>query len=73
MPTVSFSYALGQRIGTFFEWAADFPSPGGDGHVFHHGYTYALTNRSQVDLHFGFGLTRTAPDFFIGAGYATRF
>jgi hypothetical protein len=72
IPTVSFSYSVGERVGTFFEWAADL-APGRDSHLFHHGYTYALNERSQVDIHFGVGLTRAAPDFLIGAGYAIRF
>lgn len=72
IPTVSLGYSVSDRIGTFFEWAADF-APGRDSHLLHHGYTYALSPRSQVDIHFGFGVTRVAPDFFIGAGYAIRF
>jgi Putative MetA-pathway of phenol degradation len=71
-PTVSFGRALSDRWGTFFEWAAEFPERGGDVHLFHHGYTYALRSNSQLDLHFGVGLTRAAPDFFIGAGFAVR-
>ncbi len=27
----------------------------------------------QFDIHYGIGLTRNAPDFFIGAGYSIRF
>lgn len=72
VPTVSFGYLLGGGFGTFFEWAADLTS-GRDSHLFHHGYTYALSNRSQIDIHLGFGLTRAAPDFLIGAGYAVLF
>jgi hypothetical protein len=71
-PTVSFGRSLSERWGTFIEWAAAFPERGGDVHLLHHGYTYALKSNSQLDLHFGFGLTRAAPDFFIGAGFALR-
>ena len=73
VPTVSLGYSLTSRIGTFLEWAADLPAPGRDAHLLHHGYTYALSPTSQVDIHFGFGITRAAPDFFIGGGYAVRF
>jgi hypothetical protein len=72
IPTVSFGYSLGARVGTFFEWAADLAS-GKDSHLFHHGYTYALSERSQMDVHIGVGLSRAAPDLLIGAGYAIRF
>ncbi len=66
VPTVSFGYVLGGGFGTFFEWAADI-TQGRDSHLFHHGYTYALGKR------FGFGLTRAAPEFMIGAVYAVLF
>jgi Putative MetA-pathway of phenol degradation len=71
-PTVSFGHALSDRWGTFFEWGAEFPERGGDVHFLHNGYTYALRSNSQLDVHFGVGLTRAAPDFFIGAGFAVR-
>lgn len=73
VPTVSFGYALSDRWGAFLEWAAEFPERGGQVHLLHHGYTYALSDRQQLDVHFGFGLTRAAPDFFIGGGYVVRF
>jgi hypothetical protein len=71
-PTVAFGRAIAPRWGTFFEWAAEFPEGEGDVHLLHHGYTYALAADRQLDLHFGVGLTRAAPDFFIGAGYVFR-
>jgi hypothetical protein len=71
-PTVSFGHALSDRWDTFFEWAAEFPARGGDVQLLHHGYTYALRSNSQLDVHFGVGLTRAAPDFLIGAGFAFR-
>jgi Putative MetA-pathway of phenol degradation len=71
-PTLSFGHALSDRWETFFEWAAEFPKRGGPTHLLHHGYTYALRSDSQLDVHFGVGLTHAAPDFFIGAGFAVR-
>lgn len=73
LTTVAVGRDLGGRWGSFFEWAAEFPNGGGDVHLLHHGYTYALTSTSQADLHFGFGISRAAPDFFIGAGFSRRF
>ena len=72
-PTISLARSLSERWGTFFEWAGDFPQRGRSSQVLHHGYTYALSAVSQLDVHFGAGITREAPDFFIGAGYAVRF
>ncbi|MBM3458947.1 MAG: transporter [Armatimonadetes bacterium] len=72
-PTISFSRSLGGRLGWFFEYAGTFSESGDDVHLLHHGYTYLLNNNSQLDLHGGFGISRAAPDFFIGAGYSVRF
>jgi hypothetical protein len=72
-PTVSLGRSLGGRWGAFLEWAAEFPEDGGDIHLLHHGYTYRLSNDSQLDMHVGFGLSQAAPDFFIGGGYSVRF
>ena len=71
--TVSLDYKLGPRWSAFFEYANALPERGGDQHLLHHGYTYALTPVSQVDVHFGFGISSAAPDFFIGGGYSRRF
>jgi len=71
-PTVSFGRSLSDRWGTFLEWAAEFPEAGGNVHLLHHGYTYLVNPNTQLDLHFGFGVSRAAPDFFIGAGFSTR-
>jgi hypothetical protein len=72
-PTVSFARSLSDRWGTFFEWAAEFPEGAGDVHLFHHGYTYLVNRTTQADLHVGFGLSRSAPDFFVGAGFSRLF
>lgn len=71
--TVSVARSLGGPWGTFLEYAGDYFPGSGDSHVVHNGFTYAVTPDSQVDLHYGFGLSRAAPDFFIGAGYVVRF
>jgi hypothetical protein len=71
-PTLSFARSLSDRVGTFFEYAAEFPERGGDAHLFHHGYTYALSPVRQLDFHVGVGLSAAAPDFFIAAGYSFR-
>lgn len=72
-PTVALGTSLTDRIGTFVEWAATFEAGGPESHLFHHGYTYALSPSSQLDLHLGVGLSSTAPDFFVGMGYSARY
>ena len=58
--------------GSFFELAATIPEEGTTAVSFHHGYIHLLTETLQLDVHGGFGLTETAPDFFIGAGMVYR-
>ena len=41
--------------------------------MLHHGYTVGVRPLTQLDLHFGVGVTRAAPDFLVGAGWSTRF
>jgi hypothetical protein len=69
--TVSLGAAIGQRLGTFFELAAEWSREEGAGLV-HHGYTVGLGPDLQLDLHGGLGLAGEAPDLFIGAGFALR-
>ena len=64
---------LGERTGTFLELAASAVPDGRAAVVVHHGYTLALGDALQLDVHGGAGLTRTAPDVFVGAGLGVRF
>ena len=64
---------LGERAGTFLEIAASGVPDGPAAVVLHHGYTLALGDALQLDVHGGAGLTRTAPDVFVGAGVGVRF
>jgi hypothetical protein len=73
MPTVSLGHELGGRWEAFLEYAGELPRRGGNRHVLHHGYAYALSPTSQADLHLGIGLSPAAPDFFLGAGFAIRY
>jgi hypothetical protein len=64
---------LGGPWSAFLEYAGEMPRRGGSSHLAHHGYTYALTPTSQLDLHFGFGFAGSdAPAYFVGAGYSIR-
>jgi hypothetical protein len=74
--TLSVGRTLGERIGTFLEWAGEWDvqssSLQSSSHLLHHGYTLALAGDSQLDLHMGLGLNEDAPDYFMGAGFAVR-
>ena len=67
--TVSLGASLGDRAGTFFEWAAEIPSNGDGAHLAHHGYTLRLDRNFQLDVHGAIGLTDAAPDWFLGFGF----
>jgi hypothetical protein len=71
-PTISFVRVLTDRLETFFEYSGEFPKDGPSRQVFHHGLIYSLTPRNQLDVHYGVGLTRETPDFFIAFGYTFR-
>jgi hypothetical protein len=69
-PTVSLGVPFGENVGAFFEWAAEFSDGVDSAHLFHQGFTFAISPRFQLDLHYGVGLTEPAPDFFLGGGFA---
>jgi hypothetical protein len=59
-------------LDAFIEYAGDFPESGSARHLLHIGAAYKITARQQIDAHFGAGLSRAAPDHFIGFGYSFR-
>ena len=65
--------ALSGRVGTFAEVAVSGLPEGRAAVVLHHGYTLAVGEALQLDVHGGAGLTATAPDVSIGAGLGVRF
>jgi hypothetical protein len=71
--TVSFGQALTNRLHSFYEYAGTFPDRGDSEQFLHSGLAYLLTNNSQLDIHFGFGLSPAAPHSLIAAGYSFRF
>jgi hypothetical protein len=70
--TLVFGYTLNERLSLFLEYAGTFPRRGNAQHLLHSGFAYALDSRSQLDFHFGFGLSNASPDYFIGFGYAIK-
>lgn len=71
--TLSLGMPVGNRVGMFVEHVADFQRGATPGHTLHSGFTYQPRPNTQFDMHYGIGLTRTAADFFVGAGYSVRF
>lgn len=70
--TLVFSRDLDPTTGGFIEHVLDFSAAGRPAHTAHFGVTRALGPDAQFDVHFGLGLSPTAPDWFLGAGYAVR-
>lgn len=56
----------------FVEYAGDFAQRGGPKEIAHFGTAYRFTARQQVDFHFGFGVSRSAPSHFFAIGYSLR-
>jgi hypothetical protein len=57
----------------FVEYLGNFPERGVSGQLLHFGTAIRLSNRQQLDFHFGVGLSSAAVDHFIGIGYSFRF
>jgi hypothetical protein len=56
----------------FTEYAGDFAQKGGPKEIAHFGAAYRPDPRQQVDFHFGFGVSRSAPAHFFAVGYSFR-
>lgn len=70
----SMGVALGERVGSFFEYFATLRGSGRDDeHAVDAGLTYLATDDVQLDVSAGAGLNRAAPDVFVGIGVAWRF
>jgi len=63
---------LAEKTSVFIEYVGDYPGEESPSHLFNSGVVYHLTRTQQVDMHFGIGLNRNAPDYVIGAGYSFR-
>ncbi|MFP6768976.1 MAG: transporter [Planctomycetaceae bacterium] len=67
---------LSDKIGMFTEWYAFFPDGADTARVEHYfdgGFTVLLSNDVQFDIRAGYGLSRSADDFFVGTGLSIRF
>ncbi|MBC8065844.1 MAG: transporter [Chlorobia bacterium] len=71
--TLSLGIPIKEGLGMFTEYILDVKKDSEPAHTFHTGFTFQPKPNRQFDIHFGFGLSPNAPDFFIGAGYSHRF
>lgn len=70
--TVVAGAALTPAWGAFLEIAVESEENAEAATLLHHGYTRALGDNLQLDLHGGIGLSDRAPDHFVGAGFSAR-
>jgi hypothetical protein len=71
-PTFYIEKAITKPWDAFVEYAVDFAQRGGSKQIAHAGTAYRIASRQQVDFHFGFGLSHSAPSWFFAAGYSFR-
>lgn len=70
--SVALGMGLSERLGGYVETMGEFDSSGAWAPLLDGGVTFALSALSQLDAYLGFGLSRHAPDFVVGAGYSIR-
>lgn len=61
------------RLNAFVEYLGVFTHHARGVSLIHFGSTWKVARHHQLDVHWGFGLNRTAPAAFVGAGYSYRF
>ena len=71
-------YWITHDLRAYGEWYAFYPTgptaPGTTAqHYFDTGLAYRLTPDFQLDLRVGWGLSKSADDFFAGAGFSVRY
>lgn len=67
--------SLTERLGMYVEWFAFIPHGAidtGPAHFIDGGLTYQINDNVQIDVLSGFGLNRSADDFFVGTGLVWR-
>lgn len=74
-PFVMVTRNIGSNAACFAEYAGFFQqnSHKPSQQIAHFGGVYKIKNNHQVDMHFGFGMTKSSPAAFVGAGYSYRF
>jgi hypothetical protein len=68
--TVLLDRTLNAHIDVFAEFAMDSPQRGGSRQQLHAGTTYRFASNQQLDFHIAAGLSRAAPENYVGVGYS---
>lgn len=76
--SMSIGYKLAKNLTGYTEWFALYPTfandtGGGAQHYLDGGLQYFFTKNFAVDVRAGVGLSRSADDFFAGAGFVVRY
>lgn len=71
-PTLAIARDLTEHSGAFVEYIGEFSRRYSDFNALHAGYTYQPLPRLQLDVHAAVGISNTAPEFFVGAGFVWR-
>lgn len=71
--SLNLTHSFSWRYAAFAEYAGSYQSQGEPSNLVHFGFKHFPNSREQLDLHFGFGLTHSAPDFFVGGGFSVQF
>ena len=70
--TIVAGFPITGRVGGFTELAFEFPEDQDSLISFHTGLVLAMSSRSQLDVHGGFGMAGAAPDSFFGIGFSIK-
>jgi hypothetical protein len=71
-PTFVVERGFGLKGDLFVEYIGDYSTRNQPSQVVDVGGSWHVTPRQQLDFHIGVGLTRTAPDQYLGLGYSFR-
>jgi hypothetical protein len=71
-PTFLVEREFGSKGDLFIEYIEDYSTRNRPSQVIDVGGSWHVTPRQQLDFHIGVGITRTAPDQYIGVGYSFR-
>lgn len=70
--TLTTGYSITEKLGSYLEIFGFAPQEDKANHLVDGGITYLINNNFMLDLSSGMGLTETAPDYYISAGFSFR-
>ncbi len=70
--TLALGASIVNRLGVFAEVYGFLPQKSEPDHRFDAGFTFLIAKNIQADVSGGFGISKSAPDYFIGAGISFR-